>query len=86
MVALAGGARGQDSPGTLPLPYTCDFSSTEKLAEEWTVVNNNDDYMTWEFVDWNPGPDGNPGCAYCSTNSVTGNDDYLISSPLAMNA
>ena len=86
MVALAGGARGQDSPGTLPLPYTCDFSSTEKLAEEWTVVNNNDDYMTWEFVDWNPGPDGNPGCAYCSTNSVTGNDDYLISSPLAMKA
>ena len=86
MVALAGGARGQDSPGALPLPYTCDFSSAEKLAEEWTVVNNNDDYMTWEFVDWNPGPDGNPGCAYCSTNSVTGNDDYLISSPLAMKA
>ena len=86
MVAVTGGAWAQNGDGALPLPYTCDFSSADKFAEEWTVVNNNEDYMTWEFIDWNPGPDGNPGCAYCSTNSVTGNDDYLISPPLAMEA
>lgn len=86
MVAVTGGAWAQNGDGALPLPYTCDFSSADKFAEEWTVANNNEDYMTWEFIDWNPGPDGNPGCAYCSTNSVTGNDDYLISPPLAMEA
>ena len=86
MVAVTGGAWAQNGDGALPLPYTCDFASADKFAEEWTVVNNNEDYMTWEFIDWNPGPDGNPGCAYCSTNAVTGNDDYLISPPLAMEA
>lgn len=70
----------------MQLPYSCDFSSAEKFAEEWTVVNNNDDYFTWEFIDWGSGPDGNPGCVFCSTNTMTGNDDYLISSPLAMEA
>ena len=86
MATITGGAWGQNGDGALQLPYSCDFSSAEKFAEEWTVVNNNDDYFTWEFIDWGSGPDGNPGCVFCSTNTMTGNDDYLISSPLAMEA
>lgn len=86
IVAFTGGAWAQDGQGALPLPYNCDFSSAEKFAEEWTVVNNNDDYFTWEFIDWASGPDGKPGCVFCSTNTMMSNDDYLISPPLAMEA
>ncbi|CCX67188.1 uncharacterized protein BN458_00500 [Prevotella sp. CAG:1058] len=86
IIAITYGAWAQDGKGAMPLPYKCDFSSAEKFAEEWTVVNNNNDYSTWEFIDWDPGSDGMPGCAYCQTNGVTGNDDYLISMPLTLEA
>lgn len=86
IIAITYGAWAQDGKGAMPLPYKCDFSSAEKFAEEWTIVNNNNDYATWEYVDWAPGPDGNPGCVSCATNSAIGNDDYMISPPLTMEA
>ncbi len=86
MSAITGNAWAQDNVEALPLPYSCGFSSAEEFAEEWTVVNNNGDDFTWEFIDWVAGPDGNPGCVFCPTSTLTGNDDYLISPPLAMEA
>lgn len=82
-LAAACCAWGQTStPKTLP--YECDFASQTEFASEWTVVNNNDDYNQWEYNDWMEGADGQMGCAYCGTNSNEGNDDYLVSSPMAM--
>ena len=82
----ASNASGQSSGTPKQLPYECDFSTSEQFQSEWTVSNNNEDYNTWEFSDQIFGSDGTTGCAGCVTNSVMGNDDYLISSALSLEA
>ena len=45
--------------------YCCDFASEPSFQSEWTVVNANNDYSTWIYNDWIPGPDGELGCVNC---------------------
>lgn len=72
-----------DSP--IQLPYKCTFESAEQLSREWSIVNN-DDYMTWEWAEWPSSPDGTTGVVSCSTNNVLGNNDWMISRPLTLEA
>ncbi len=82
----ASNASAQSSGTPKPLPYECDFSTAEQFKSDWTVSNKNEDYNTWEFSDQILSPDGTTGCAGCVTNSVMGNDDYLISPALSLEA
>lgn len=67
--------------GVSPLPFTCDFSSAEDFESDWTVINADGNFNTWQYgADWQ-GPDQQMGTATCST--YEGNvDDYLISPPI----
>lgn len=68
------------------LPFSCDFATAEKFNSEWTVENHNGDAITWEYNDWAEGTDGTTGCASCTSNSILGNDDYLISGAVTFEA
>lgn len=86
MLAFASSALAQtadDSP--IQLPYKCTFESAEQLSSEWSIVNNGD-YVTWEWADWPSSPDGTTGVASCPTNSALGNNDWMISRPLTLEA
>ncbi len=65
--------------------YCCDFASEPSFQSEWTVVNANNDYSTWIYNDWIPGPDGELGCVNCGWSGF-GNNDYLISQPFTLTA
>lgn len=83
---MATGSKGWAEESLKSLPYQCNFSTAEMFSQDWTVVNGNEDYNQWEYIDWMEGIDGKAGCAYCSSNSNTGNNDWLISNPINMEA
>lgn len=61
----------------LTVPYTADFTVAGTF-DAFQVINNNDDSSTWQ---WN----ANYG-AYYSYNSTNQADDYLVSSPILLEA
>lgn len=68
--------------GVAALPYTYDFSSPEDFGFDWTVVNANEDFSTWEYGEWWESPDKRSyGAAQCPTYGEK-SDDYLISLPI----
>lgn len=86
LALVAGTVNAQTGGDGTGETYRCDFSSSEQFTNEWSVTNRNGDLIQWEFIDWQNGPDGNPGCAYCQTNQTTGNDDFMTTMPLALQA
>ena len=65
--------------------YCCDFSDSDVFASEWTIVNANSDYSTWQWNDWLPGSDNATGCVNCGWSGF-GNDDYLLSQTFHLEA
>lgn len=76
--------------GVAQLPYFNDISTAgaEALKSDWTVLNLNNDYSTWEYNEWTEGADGTQGaisCTGCYEEDRTGND-YLITVPIQLNS
>lgn len=61
----------------LNVPYTADFSN-EKVLEAFTTIDNNNDESTWTWSASNG--------AYYRYNSTNDADDYLVSSPIHLEA
>ena len=63
----------------ITVPYTCSFATEGEFAL-WTVIDNNDDYFTWER-------ETTLAAAkyYANDDYETSADDWLISSPIALN-
>lgn len=67
--------------GVTSLPFMCDFSSAEDFESDWTIINADGNFNTWQYgADWQ-GPDQLMGTATCSTYEGDA-DDYLISPPI----
>lgn len=64
----------------ITVPYTCSFKTDGDFGL-WTVIDANDDYYTWER-------ETTLAAAkyYANENYETSADDWLISSPIALNA
>lgn len=71
----------------LPLEYVF-VDHSETFAQDWIIVDNNNDGATWSYSPWIEnanGSSGVAGCNGCTTAPFVG-DDWLISNPLNMKA
>lgn len=69
--------------GASSLPYSYDFSSKENFPFDWTIINANEDFIQWEYGEWETHSGDMMGYVYCGSYG-DGNDDYLLSSPIRL--
>lgn len=77
-------------PELITLPYECRFADydSESVWDEWTSLNLNEDFSQWGFNEWYADRDGRFGVlqASCNWSGDVTDDDWLISSPMQLNA
>ena len=77
-------------PIPFELPFNEDFNTYEDFVTYWTRVNNKpvpynkDNHLTWQWDDWNYGPDSKPGSLQMLCQRFIDADDYLISDPIIL--
>lgn len=64
----------------LEVPFSTAFD-TQKEADQWTMVDANNDYTTFDYMDW-----WSPKGIFLNTTTYNANDDYVVSPALDLKA
>ena len=83
-VLFCGSLAAQLEPASVP--FQCDFNTRSALEENWTILDANNDGITWGFYN-GVDADGNAEGGYVGVDFADiASDDYLISRPLSLEA
>lgn len=83
-VLFCGSLAAQLEPASVP--FQCDFNTRSTLEENWTILDANNDGITWGFYN-GVDADGNAEGGYVGVDFADiASDDYLISRPLSLEA
>lgn len=67
------------------LPYTETFDDTSSTQSCWTVINNNNDFDTWDMDETYAPYSGDEGVDIYTDYNSGNNDDYLVSPRVTLN-